>query len=146
MEQRKKHLQTLVYFASVDKDFRTEEKDFIKQVGLRFNLNEEEINIIIDSKVTTEPTIPDLEVERYVLFDDLLNLIAVDKKITADEEKALRKIATKFGFTEQIADDILKKLKRHIELGFDSNQISHSIKNSVFSLINNINSYGKHSM
>ena len=146
MERLKYHLQNLVYFASVDKEFVIEEKNFIRQVGMRFGLDDEEISIIVDSKPISEPKIPESEVERYILFDDVLNLITIDRKVTEDEVFAARKLAIQLGFNSEIANDILNKLKRHIELDFDSNQISHSIKNSVFSLTNNIDSHGKHSM
>jgi len=146
MERRKKHLQCLVYFAMADNNFAAEEKDFIRQVGKRLRLNDEEINIILDTKFVGEPQIPETEVERYILFDDIFNLIAVDKKITEEERTETRKIAQRLGFTIEIADNIIGKLNRHIELGFDNNQISHSVKNSVFSLTNNINSHGKYSL
>jgi len=146
MERLKYHMQNLVYFASIDKEFVIEEKDFIRQVGIRFGLDEEEISIIIDSKPISEPIIPESEVERYILFDDVLNLITIDRRIAEEEVFAARELAKRFGFNPEIADDIFNKMKRHIELGFDNNQISHSIKNSVFSLTNNIDSHGKHSM
>jgi len=41
MESRKKHIQNLVYFALTDKHFDIAEKDFIRQVGKRFNLDDE---------------------------------------------------------------------------------------------------------
>jgi len=80
------------------------------------------------------------------LFDDILNLIAIDKKITSEEEDEVKLIAEQLGFQPKMVDDIIVKLKRHIELGFDANQISHSLKNSIFSLTNNTLSHGKYSL
>ena len=80
------------------------------------------------------------------MFDDILNLIAIDKKITSEEEDEVKLIAEQLGFQPKMVDDIIVKLKRHIELGFDANQISHSLKNSIFSLTNNTLSHGKYSL
>jgi hypothetical protein len=83
----------------------------------------------------------------YILFDDILNLIAIDKKIEESEENEAKIIASKLGFPTNMFDDIIVKLKRHIELGFDVNQISHTIKNSVYSLTNKIiSSHDKYSL
>ncbi len=147
MDKRKKHIQNLVYFALADNNFDIAEKDFIKQVGKRLNIDENELNILLESKVIEQPEIPEDEVQRYILFDDILNLIVIDKKIEEQEESEIKKIAGKLGFPSNMVDDIIVKLKRHIELGFDANQISHSIKNSVFSLTNkNKLSHGKYSL
>lgn len=146
MEQRKKHLQCLLYFALLDKEFDASESNFIRQVGKRLQLSEEEIGIIISSKAKQQPELPEGEIQRYILFDDILNLVSIDGKITDKEEKEVKKVAEKLGFSGSMATDVIAKLKRHIELGFDSNQISHSIKNTLFSLTYNTNKNGKYSI
>ena len=92
----------------------------------------------MNSQIDDKPPVPESEVQRYIIIDDLLNLVAIDKKITPEEENEVKNVAEEFGFPSLMVDEIIKKLKRHIELGFDANQISHSVKNSVFSLNNKV--------
>lgn len=136
MEKRKNHIQLLIHFAKVDNHFDERERQFIRQVGKRIELKDEEIETIMNSQINDKPPIPESEVQRYIIIDDLLNLVAIDKKITPEEENEVKSVAEEFGFPSSMVDEIIEKLKRHIELGFDTNQISHSVKNSVFSLNN----------
>jgi len=145
MEMKKRHLQSLMYFAHADNHAHPAELDFIRQVGKRLGLDDDEVNIIINSKIVAEVSLPHSEVQRYILFDDILNLIAIDKKITDAEEAGVKKVATALGFSAEMAEATLNKLKRHIELGFDTNQVSHAIKNTLFSFTFNLKSHEKYS-
>lgn len=146
MEKREKHIQNLIYFAMSDKDFDVSEKDFIRQVGNRLGLSDEKLNSLIESAKGASLELPNNEVQRYILFDDILNLIAADKKITDAEEQEAMKLASVLGFPENMVHGVLLKIKRHIEQGYNANQLSNSIKNSVFTLTYNKASHDKYSI
>lgn len=120
---RKRYLQILVYFAKTDNDHDDAEKQFIRQVGHRLNLDDNEINEIMEADFNWEPEFPKNEVERYILFDDILDLIAVDNKLTEAEETEARKIANKLGFLPSMVDEIFNNLRRQLNSGIPLNKI-----------------------
>ena len=146
MKNQKQHLENLVYFAWVDKDFDQKEKDYIMKVGLRLGLEANEVKKIIETPPISNFVLPDSEVLRYILFDDILNIICADKKITDEENNETIRIAKELGFDTSIADNLLTNLKKHIELGFDENFISNSLKQVSFLLTNNVLKNGNYSL
>lgn len=109
---KKRYLQILVYFAKSDNSPDPAEIDFIREVGKRLELDEHETEEIINSDQQWEPELPKSEVERFILFDDILDLIAADQKLTEREEAEARKIAAKLGFMPNMVDEIFKNLRR----------------------------------
>ncbi len=120
---KKQYLQILVYFAQADNDPDEIEIDFIRQVGIRIGLEDPEIDEIIESKPNWEPELPKSEVERFILFDDILDLIAVDSKLTEREEIEARKIAEKLGFLSSMVDEIFKNLRKRLTEGITLNKL-----------------------
>jgi uncharacterized tellurite resistance protein B-like protein len=120
---KKQYLQILVYFAQADNDPDEIEIDFIRQVGIRIGLEGSEIDEIIESNPNWEPDLPKSEVERFILFDDILDLIAVDSKLTEREEIEARKIAKKLGFLSTMVDEIFKNLRKRLTEGIALNKL-----------------------
>lgn len=120
---KKRYLQILVYFAKSDNEPDKSELEFIRNVGRRIELEEAEIEEIIDSSPDWEPELPKSEVERFILFDDILDLIAADQKLTENEEAEARKIASKLGFMPAMVDEIFKNLRRLMADGVRINKM-----------------------
>ncbi len=123
---KRQYLQILVYFAQADNVPEETELDFIRQVGSRIGLNDSEIEEILDSNPTWEPELPKSEVERFILFDDILDLIAIDSKLTEREETEARKIAQKLGFMPGMVDEIFKNLRKRLAEGITINKLSNT--------------------
>jgi hypothetical protein len=123
---KRRYLQILVYFAKSDNEPDFAELEFIKQVGRRIELEEDEINEIIDSSPNWEPELPSSEVERFILFDDILDLIAADNKLTDQEENEARKIAQKLGFLPSMVDAIFKNLRQRLTDGITVNKLNNT--------------------
>lgn len=123
---QKRYLQILVYFAKADNEPDISEIEFIKQVGERLEIDKDEIVEILDSKADWQPELPKSEVERFILFDDILDLIAADNKLTDREEAEARKIAQKLGFLPSMVDEIFKNLRRRLAEGITLNKLNNT--------------------
>jgi|GEM_PF-1405387 len=134
-ERRIIHLRHLVHFALVDDTIHSYEKDFIYDVGIRLGFNREEIEDILLSPSLTAPPVPDNEVLRYILMEDLLTLFMADNILAEIEILSAKKIAAKLGFDTDVVDILLQKLTSHTELGFQKNNISPIIRNTLHPII-----------
>lgn len=114
---KKQYLQILVFFAKADNEPDPTEMDFVREVGKRIALPEAEVEEILLSAPDWEPELPKSEVERFILFDDILDLIAVDSKLTEREESEARKLAQRLGFLPSMVDEIFKNLRRRLSEG-----------------------------
>lgn len=137
---KKRYLQILLYFAKSDNEPDILELEFIRQVGKRLEIDEDEINEILNSDVDWQPELPRSEVERFILFDDILDLIAADNKLTDKEESEARKIAQKLGFLPSMVDEIFKNLRRRLAEGITVNKLNNTVE---FNKRNPLN-YGKY--
>lgn len=137
---KKRYLQILVYFAKADSHHDVAELEFIRQVGNRLEIPVEEIEDIINSDYDWEPEFPKSEVERFILFDDILDLIAADNMLTEKEEIEARKVAQKLGFMPAMVDEIFNNMRKQIQHGLPLNKKPQSFN----SKINNSSSYGKY--
>ncbi len=134
MNRKIEHIRNLVYVAYVDKDFHEKEKDFIRQVGKRLGLGDEIIEREIQNKDRAELRLPKDEVLRFILLDDIFNLIVSDNVIKDEEIQACERIAEQFGFDKSVVDNFIDKLNKHIENGFIENKTDIFIKNELYKL------------
>lgn len=137
---------TLVHFAGVDATVDSHERDLLIRIGKRLGLSDDETAIILSSNPPADPVIPGNELERYILFDDIMNMIVSNKVITQTEELEVVRIAVLLGFAPEMAEGMLKNAKRHLELGFDANQLARGIKDTLFSFTYKTESHEKYSL
>lgn len=137
---KKRYLQILVYFARTDNHPDDSEINLIYHIGERIGLKKEEIEEIIDTDPQWEPELPKSEVERFILFDDILDLISADQKLTDREESEARKIAEKLGFLPSMVDEIFKNLRRQLNEGITINKLNDTANTNK----SNPLSYGKY--
>lgn len=136
---KKQYLQILVFFAKADNEPDPSEIEFIREVGKRIALNEQEVEELLLTYPDWEPELPKSEVERFILFDDILDLIAVDAKLTDREESEARKLAQRLGFMPAMVDEIFKNLRRRLAEGTAINNLSADSNNKPKNL-----HYGKY--
>ena len=134
MDTKINHIKNLVHFAYVDNHLHENEKAFIIKVGERLGLEKSIVDAEISNYSASTPQLPSNEILRFMLLDDILNLILADNNISEEEIKGCQKVATEFGFDIEIINSLVDKLKKHVENGFIENQASHFIKNELFNL------------
>ncbi|NOY50251.1 MAG: hypothetical protein GXO88_06800 [Chlorobi bacterium] len=104
MNSKITHIKNLVHFAYVDKEFHEKEKEFIKKVGARLGLDESTVDNQIQQNISTTPLLPTNEILRFILLDDIFNLIVIDNVITDEEITECKKVAKEFGFEDDMVN------------------------------------------
>jgi uncharacterized tellurite resistance protein B-like protein len=132
MDSKINHIRNLVYLGQADSDFHEKEKEFVKKVGERLGINQNEIEKELNSKIDQRPPLPTEEILRFILLDDLMNLMASDGKIMYKEIDVCKKIATELGFEPEMIIIISEKIKNHLTDGFTENATQALIKNELF--------------
>jgi len=134
MNSKITHIKNLVHFAYIDNELHEKEKEFIKKVGERLGLDEKLVDEQIQKNSSSTPLLPTNEILRFILLDDIFNLIVIDNVIADEEISECKKIAKNFGFEEEIVDSFIAKLQKHIIHGFVDNKTDLFIKNELFKL------------
>ena len=136
MEQRNlNHLRNLIHFANIDGEFHSLEKEFIKSVGKRLGLDEITIEAELSELRSEQSPLPENEIRKFVLLDDIMNLMAADGVIQDSELMKCKDYAVQFGFDPAMIDGIAQKIREH--LGSENVNAPHLlIKNELFKLTN----------
>jgi len=132
MNSKINHIRNLVYLGQVDSDFHEKEREFVKKVGERLGLSQNEIEKELNSTMDKRPPLPTEEILSFILLDDLMNLMASDGKIMDEEIEACKKIAQELGFESDMIITISEKIKKHLMDGFAENATQVLIKNELF--------------
>jgi len=132
MDSKINHIRNLVYLGQVDNYFHEKEKEFVRKVGERLGLDQNEIEKELNSTIDERPSLPTEEILRFILIDDLINLMAADGKIKDEEIDALKKTAQELGFESDMIISISEKIKKHVMDGFAENATQVLIKNELF--------------
>lgn len=134
MDTKINHIKNLVYFAYIDGELHESEKKFIQHVGERLSINGESVTEIINSGRPNEAIIPKDEVLRFILLDDIFNVITSDGIIHDQEMSECKKLASELGFENDVIETLISKLQNHIQNGFVENRTSQFIKNELYRL------------
>jgi len=132
MNSKINHIRNLVYLGQVDNDFHEKEREFVRKVGERLGLGQNEIEKELNSTIVERPPLPTEEILRFILIDDLMNLMAADGKIKDEEIDACKKTAQELGFESDMIISISEKIKKHLMDGFAENATQVLIKNELF--------------
>ncbi|MCO6496022.1 MAG: hypothetical protein J5I50_00010 [Chitinophagaceae bacterium] len=132
MDSKINYIRNLVYLGQADNDFHEKEMEFVKKVGERLGLSQNEIEKELNSKIDERPPLPTEEILGFILLDDLMNLMASDGRIMNEEIDACKKIAKELGFESEMIVSISEKIKKHIMEGFAENATQILIKNELF--------------
>ena len=86
------------------------------------------------SEIISKPELPTDEILKFVLLDDIFNLVLADGELNVNEIQECKLVAQKFGFEESLIDVMVTKLKSHVDSGFLGNQASILVKNELYKL------------
>ena len=125
------YIANLVSIAYADNNLHEAEIDFLYKVAKRIGLDNSLVDAFIKQSQDISYDLPQDETTQYLFINDILNLISVDGNIDDNEVLAVKKIADKFNFDQNIVDDIISKIKLHLEEGFDKNRINEIIQTGI---------------
>lgn len=142
MNKNLKHLVALSLIAHGDESHPAEEA-FLKSVAKRLNIDDITAAEIIDQPEEYDQGLQVQETDRYTFLGDILKLIAADGNIDDDEIEYCRTICKKLGFEQQMVDDIIMKMKAHIDNGCDQNKLSKTIESGLNRLTSKITKHDR---
>lgn len=134
MSTKLDHIRSLIHFANLDHEFHEKEKEFILGVGERLGLEKETVEDEISNPKKERPEFPTDSVLRFILLDDIFNVVVADGELRDTEITECKKVAKDFGFDEGLIDVMVGKLKTHIQSGHVSNKTKLLVKNELFKL------------
>jgi len=132
MHNKINHIRNLVYLAQSDRHFHKKEKEFVRKVAERLGLSSNETEEVLSPQEFEKPPLPSQEILRFILLDDLLNLMASDGKIKDEEIEICRNIAEAFDFHPDMIVALSEKIRNHLSEGFSENVTQVLIKNELF--------------
>ncbi len=136
MDAKVNYLRNLVYLGQADDEFHDSEMDFVRSVGERLGLSPDVVERELSASISTPPPLPEDEVLRFVLLDDLINLVIADREIRQEEIETCKQFAITLGFDPAVIHGILEKIRTHLERGFMENQTQLLIREELFRLAN----------
>ncbi len=134
MERKVEYIRVLIYLGRADAEFHEKEKEYIRKVGFRLGLNDEDLDKELSATTAEAFALPQEEVLRFTLLDDLINLMISDGKITEEEIKICEKIANELGFHTDAVGSIINSVKKYLIAGSVENEIHLFVKNELFKL------------
>jgi hypothetical protein len=109
--------------SQADGDENIKELAFIKEIGHRLGLNDENILEIKENKAF-ELNLPRNEQERLYMFFHALQLVEIDKKILSEEIDLLKKIGFKLSLNPLLVSDLVNLYINHLGKEIDANSLS----------------------
>lgn len=109
-EHNKALLSDLIVLAHADDRFTKSEYDFIARLADRMDLTKEDVDILIDNPLPSQPIFSELQ--RITHFHKLLLLMNVDRETHEKEVIVLRNFGLKMGIRPAAIDQILHKMEK----------------------------------
>ena len=134
MERKVEYIRALIYLGRADAEFHEKEKEYIRKVGVRIGLSDQDLDRELSATANEAFALPQEEVLRFTLLDDLINLMISDGKITEEEIKICEKIANELGFHMDAVGSIINSVKKYLIAGYLENEIQLFVKNELFKL------------
>ena len=69
-----------------------------------------------------------------MLFEDLLQIILADLKITNEEIRECKRVAKEMGFEEKMVDNLINKMQEHLKNGFIKNTKVDFLESEMYNL------------
>jgi len=135
MNSKINYIRSLVYLGKIDRDFHEKEKQFVRSVGTRLGLEPSSVEEELIKSIDERHPLPVEEILRFMLLDDLLNLIALDGKLLEEEIVAVQHIAEELGFSGDVVAVVSSKIKAHLAEGFGENATQDLIKDELYKSI-----------
>jgi tellurite resistance protein len=108
-ETRLLHLKNLIIIALADGILDPMEKEFIIEKASMLGINEQELEILFSEAVELKNELFQIEISPEEQLADAVLMAVLDGHIHENEQKILRELAVVLGFTEDYADNIIRK-------------------------------------
>lgn len=119
----KSHLSNLVAMAKADGDFHVKEKKYIRRIGLRNGLDDEQITDLMFETSNAKIEIPQRKKERFFQLLDFVKLMKEDGHISEQERNLFRGLVHQLEFNKTFAGLISEKIERGLEEGLSKGQL-----------------------
>lgn len=113
IDEKKSLIAELILMALIDKELRTEEIAFIKTVGKRMEVGDNEIMEMIKNASDLEVSTPKTMTKRVVHFHRLMLMMHIDGNVNDRELQLLNEIALRYGFRKSVVDRLLTTMKQY---------------------------------
>ncbi len=132
MENKINHIRCLIYLGKIDNELHENEKKYVRSVGERLGVASDIIEQELSSNIAEQPPLPHEEVVKFIVLDDLLNLMAADGKILESEIELLKNTAAQMGFNPEVVTTLATKIEQQLKSEAYNNSIQVLIKNELF--------------
>lgn len=124
---QKGHFRNLVLLARIDGTIANEEQGLLNKIANRLSLTEEQVKEICEFPDQYPMVPPSNREERYERFIQLLQMVCVDGKVEATEERLAKKFAYSLGFTEESLNANYSKIISLIGAGHKRDEILEKV-------------------
>ena len=107
-DRKKSHLKNLIEIALADGTFDEQEKALIKEIAIKLELSEKDIEEIRKKPESVKFTPPSSEKLKIEQLNELVKLMIVDKKIDEKEVSVCKNMAIKLNLAPNIIDDLIE--------------------------------------
>lgn len=111
------HVRNLIAIAITDGSFDNKEKELVFELGIRSGLSKDELKQINDNPASVSYIQPDKKHEKIEQLYDLILLILVNNKVTANEQALCKTFALKLGIELNVVNKLIPALTNSISKG-----------------------------
>lgn len=105
--EKKSLIAELILMALIDDKLKPEEIAFIKSVGKRMDISDQEITAMIKKPQSLQVATPTNFTKRIVHFHRLMLMMHIDGNVDDKELQFLNEVALRYGFRKTIVDRLL---------------------------------------
>jgi uncharacterized tellurite resistance protein B-like protein len=113
VEEKKHIISELILMAHADKHLKKEEIAFIKSVGKRMQLSDEEITYMVDHPEELTTIVPKDYTKRIVHFHRMMLMMHIDGHVDDQELQLLHDVALQYGFRKTTVDALLQSMIKY---------------------------------
>ncbi len=106
-DRKKSHLKNLIEIALADGTFDEREKKLIKEIAIKLELSENDIDEIQKHPETVKFTPPSSEKLKIEHLNELVKMMMADNKIDEEEVKVCKNLAIKLNLAPNIINDLI---------------------------------------
>ena len=111
---KKNHLRNLVALAAVDGNIHEDEKEYLYEVGKKYQLKPKQIERILEERQSAEPVVPDHHHQKVAMLFDLVGMMMADNVIEDSEMEFCLKMTKKFGYKDLIIEEMIELYKKGV--------------------------------
>lgn len=113
VEEKKHIISELILMAHADQHLKKEEIAFIKSVGNRMGLVDEDIVYMMEHPEELTTVVPKDYTKRIVHFHRMMLMMHIDGHVDDQELQLLHDVALRYGFRRSTVDALLQSMVRY---------------------------------